>query len=367
MTIRGDLTTSIRGDLLSCYSASIAAYMESQQIDHQLALGSQLFLAISAEEDDSPQLTFVHYHTPLLGNTITHSLHLARQSSADQDTALRRIIAHCQQRGPVIVSGDARRLPWLVTYGRRHAPHWFLITAIDREAEQWQLVDLFEFVDAGGTQLPFVGAFDLAQLDTLAQTCSEQQHVFRARDQWAFGAHEPLPDASATYQWFEWLSPPVGHALTDAQRWELLANTWRFHSGQQQRADLPPSRWSCGLAAIERLARIAERYLDCPELYEISDDVWVAARHRQLFVHVIQRLSVALSAPELGALAVWCEAELVPQWHALPRVMHYNSGSLKRGRPPNRLLIQTLDTIVAQETQLVEQLGQILRDRAVIR
>jgi hypothetical protein len=34
----------IPGNLLSCYTAGISAYMEHQQIDHQLVLGTQLFL-----------------------------------------------------------------------------------------------------------------------------------------------------------------------------------------------------------------------------------------------------------------------------------------------------------------------------------
>lgn len=351
---------AIRGDLLSCYTASIAAYLERSQIDSELVLGTQLFLAIKAEPSLEPRFSFVHYHTPLRGDTTTHSLKLARESAAEPDEAARRIIAEWQRSGAVIVVGDAMNLPWLVTCGRKHAPHWFLIADIDEQAGQMQIVDQFEFTDEGGVQLPFAGNVDLSLLPALARANPLQQHVFQARDQWAFGACETNA-TGAEHQWFEQQATPRMQPVSERLLRELLLKTWRYHSGQCQRDDLAPAEWSCGVAAIRLLAEQVERYLDDPALYEISDDVWVAARNRQMFTYVLRRLARELKAGELDDLAAWGEAELVPQWHAIPRIMHYNLGSLKRGRRPTALLVQTLHAIAEHEAQLVERLGEVVR------
>ncbi len=354
------VTIPIRGDLLSCYTASIAGYMERNQIDHQMVLGTQLFLAIRADQADAPKFTFVHYHTPLLGDTSTHALHLVRREAHLPDVAMQRIMAHWKQTGSVIVVGDAMNLPWLVTHGRKHAPHWFLLSAIDEVAGYAQVVDLFEFIDAAGTQLPFVGKVDLDVLGTLAQVNPVQQHVFQARDQWAFGVQEQIPVGGGGYQWFEQQMPPAAQPLTESLLWELLLKTWMFNTGQQHRDDLLSPEWACGVAAIQSLAQYADHYLDDPSLYDISDDLWVAARNRQMFMYVLCRLAKQLKVAELEALAIWGEAELVAQWHAVPRIMHYNLGSIKRGRRPSALLVQTLHAVAELEAQLMERLGNIV-------
>jgi hypothetical protein len=350
---------AIRGDLLSCYTASIAAYLERSQIDSELVLGTQLFLAVKTEHSAAPEFSFVHYHTPLLGDTDTHSLKLARKSAAESEAAVRGIIAEWQRSGAVIVAGDAMNLPWLVTCGRKHAPHWFLLADIDEQAGQMQIMDQFEFTDAAGVQMPFVGKVELSLLAKLAQANPLQHHVFQARDRWAFGACE-ASTIGAEYQWFVQQSLPRMQPISEARIWDLLLKTWLYNSGQRQRDDLSPAEWSCGVAAIRLLAERMEHYLDDPALYEISDDLWVAARNRQMFTHVLHRLARELNTGELEALAVWGEAELVTQWHAIPRIMHYNLGSLKRGRRPTSLLVQTLQAVAELEARLMERLGEIV-------
>ncbi len=349
----------IRGDLLSCYTASIAAYLERNQIDYELVLGTQLFLAVNVEQAAPPRFSFVHYHTPLLGDTATHSLHIAREAAAEPEEAARRICAEWRRSGAVIVVGDAMNLPWLVTCGRKHAPHWFLIVNIDEQAGQMQIVDQFEFTDAGGVQQPFVGNVELSLLPTLCRTNPVPKHVFEARDRWAFGVCD-TGTTSVEHQWFEQQALPSMQPVDEPLLWDLLRATWLYNTGQRRRDDLPIAEWSCGVAAIRLLAEQIERALDDPALYEISDDLWVAARNRQMFTHVLRRLARQLNAEELEALAVWGEAELVPQWHAVPRVMHYNLGSLQRGRRPTGLLVQTLHTVADLEAQLMERLGEIV-------
>ena len=350
----------VAGDLLSCYTTSIAEYMEGNRIDHQLAMGAQLFLAVGLQEARELQFSFVHYHTPLLGETATHSLHLIRRSTAEPHEAARRIVAQCRQRGPVVVVGDAMNLPWLVTYGRKHAPHWFVVRAVDERDGKVQIADRFEFVDEGGTQLPFVGWLDLERLGGLAQVCPMRSHVFQSRDRWAFGAQEQASaDDSAEYQWFEGAAP-AAHALTSTGALELLARTWAFQAGRRRRPDLPAPQWTCGLDAIDFLAGCCQSHLGDPALYEISDDVWVAARNRQLFARVLQRLGAELDLEALRALAAWCEEQLIPQWYALPRIMHYNVLCLRRGRQPTALLVETMRVVARLEADLIERLAGVL-------
>ncbi len=344
----------IRGDRLSCYTASIAGYMEAAGIDHQLALGTQLFLAVRCQEQPELRLSFVHYHTPLLGQAITHGMRLVRRSAADPETAARRIIAHCRTSGAVIVVGDAINLPWLVTFGRRHTPHWFLITAVDEQAGKVHIADQFEFIDEAGTQAPFEGWLDLAQVGDFARVCPVRSHVFLSRDMWAFGAHEPpLDEAGAEYQWFEVQEPPAAYPVARTQALDLLARTWMFHTGRQSRADLPAPDWACGLEAIRHLAAYFSAHLDQQDLYTINDDVWVAARNRELFATILDRLGAELDLAALRALGAWCLEQLAPQWHALPRIMRYKLGSLQRGRRPTPLLVETLAKIVDLEAELM--------------
>jgi len=353
----------IRGDRLSCYTASIAAYMETAGIDHQLALGAQLFLAVRCQAAPSLCFSFVHYHTPLLGRAITHELQLVRRWAADPATAGQHISAHCGSVGAVLVVGDAMNLPWLVTFGRKHTPHWFLVTAVDEQAGKVYVVDQFAFIDEAGTQEPFAGWLDLALVGTFAQGCPVLNHVFQSRDIWAFGAQTPLADGDgAKYQWFETSAPPMAYPVARTEALDLLARTLIFQTGQQSRADLPAPDWVCGLAAIRFLADCFQTHLENPDLYAINDDVWVAARNRELFANLLERLGAELDLPALSALSAWCIEQLVPQWHAVPRIMRYNIGLLQRGRRPTALLVETLTKIADLEAQAMEQLGGILSE-----
>lgn len=353
----------IRGDRLSCYTASIAAYMETAGIDHQLALGAQLFLAVRCQTAPALCLSFVHYHTPLLGRAITHELQLVRRWAADPATAGQRISAHCVSAGAVLVVGDAMNLPWLVTFGRKHTPHWFLVTAVDEQAGKVYIVDQFAFIDEAGTQEPFEGWLDLALVGSFAQGCPVFSHAFQSRDAWAFGAQaQPTDGDGAAYQWFEALAGPVAYPVAPPQALELLTRTLMFHTGQHSRADLPVPDWACGLAAIRFLADCFQTHLENPDLYAINDDIWVAARNRELFANLLDRLGAELDLAALNALSAWCSEQLVPQWHAVPRIMRYNLGLLQRGRRPTALLVETLTKIADLEAQAMERLGGILSE-----
>ncbi|HEX2078001.1 MAG TPA: hypothetical protein VHG08_09835 [Longimicrobium sp.] len=345
----------VRGDQLSCYTAAIAAYMLRHGIDPDLALGTQLFLA--AQKDAGPLLRFVHYHTPLLGERPTHRLHLARQWAADEREAGERIAAEVRRHGAAIVVGDGMNLPWLVTHGRRHAPHWFLVHGIDDAAGTAAASDAFEFMDEAGEQGAWSGEILLDRLGAAARVNPVEMEVYRAREHLAFGMEERTPHpVFSGHQWFEALEPPRARTLAADDAWALLAATWRFHGGAAAPAHLE-GRWTTGLAALAEVAATARAHLADTALYDVRDDLWVAGRVREAFARVLHRLAGELDHGGLGELAAWCDAELVPQWQAVPRLMRYNLGCLERGRRASALLADTLDRIVALEAEAMERLG----------
>lgn len=349
----------VRGDLLSCYTSSIAEYMQQAGIDYQLVMGTQLFLAVNVQSEHPARLSFVHYHTPLLGNFTTHSLHLVRKGTADQAEAMHSIARQCELFGAVIVAGDAINFPWSVTYGKKHAPHWFIITAIDEQHAY--ITDRFEFLNEHGMQQPFTGKINREQLATILQAHLVQEHTYQAREQWAFGLEMPTNDqVLQQYQWFESTSRPQSHAADERGIRLLLKNTYAFHSGQQRRIDLSKAGWTYGLQALHSLAHHFETHLDHAAMYQYSDDIWVVARNRQMFAHVLDRLGKTLQVTDLNGLAAWCEAELIEQWNAIPRIMRYNAGCLERGRKPSMLLVESFLTAARLEEILLERLHHIL-------
>jgi hypothetical protein len=84
-----------------------------------------------------------------------------------------------------------------------------------------------------------------------------------------------------------------------------------------------------------------------------------------MFATTLGLLGARLELDALSSLAAWCDEQLVPQWSAIPRVMRYNVGCLRRGRAPSMLLIETLTTIADLEAECMERLGAIVADDQV--
>jgi len=333
--------------------------MQQAGIDYQLVMGTLLFLAVNVQSENPAKLSFVHYHTPLLGNFTTHSLHFARKGTADLAEAIRHIAMQCEMFGAVIVVGDAINFPWSVTYGKKHAPHWFIITAIDEQHAY--VTDRFEFLNEYGTQQPFIGRIDREHLTMVLQAHLVQEHIYQTREQWAFGLKMPTNDqVQQPYQWFESTSRPKSHATDEWDIRHLLKNTYAFHSGQQRRPDLSKAGWTCGLQTLHFLAYHFETHLDNAAMYRYSDDLWVVARNRQMFVHTVDRIGKTLQRADLSDLAAWCEAELIEQWNAIPRIMRYNAACLERGRKPSMFLVESLLTAARFEEILLERLYHML-------
>jgi hypothetical protein len=354
---------AVRGDSLSCFTASIGLYMATQGIDYEMAIGSQLFLASRVQPSAVLPVVFTHYHTPFLGERPAHSLALERHSHIGSLEAVEAIVAECKRSGAAIVVGDAARLPWLVTFGEKHVPHWFVVDAVSEEGDSLHVTDTFEFLDEQGEQRPFSGWFDWEAFSKIVGVVADWPEVYRHRERWAFGCEEQLSHISESpsfvCNWFEATRPSRKNTLTAGESLELIRESIAYHSGAK-RPDFLPVEWHCGLDAIRVLPDVFADRLADPGLYAISDDIWVIARTRQLFARTLMDVADKIGSGSLRTLAETAGEHLTSQWLALPRIMRFNVGCMERGRAPRPLLIDLMRQVVDLEEQYVKQLGDIV-------
>ena len=238
----------------------------------------------------------------------------------------------------MIVAGDTMLLPWLITHEQRHAPHWFLIDAVNESEHTVHITNQFKILDEKGEQRAFDGWLSFKDLALVARADTEPNPVLEHRDRWAFGEEfDPEQSVLGGSQWFEAVTPCVAYPVSSAQCLDLLQSTQTGHGQSLRPASLTDPAWICGLNYLRRLPEYFAANLSDPDLYKISDDLWVAARSRQLFAGTLVRFGGELGLDGLIQVGAFCEAEVVAQWLALPRIMRYNASCLERGRPPRAL------------------------------
>ncbi len=353
--------SAVRGDLLSCYTTSIAQYMQQVAIDYQFAIGTQLFLAVRSATDTYPYLSIVHQHTPLIGEQLTHTLALSLCHTTDWQSFMQSLEGQCEVYHAVIVIGDTYALPWLTSYQKKHAPHWFMITHRDQQTRCFYVNDCFEFTDETGTQHPFVGWIQDQQLEQCLRMTVVPTFLQQQRSQWALGTHiDTATIRNQEYQWFESTASRPNQIDGESLFFTLLVKTWRQHMGQEHCSHLPAAEWHCGLQGLQFMAEHLSGSRDDPRIYEMRDDIWVMARNRQLFAHVVDKMGKALKNEHLKEYAMWYEQFLIPSWQTLPRIMHYNMQCLQRKRTISSLLSSTLQQVLEQETEAMRRLQSIL-------
>jgi hypothetical protein len=347
-----------RGDLLSCYTASIAEYMAGAGIEPELPIGTQAYLAV--RRSGTGICEFVQFHTPLRGDAPTHSLHLRRRHTTDPAEARARIAAEVARSGRAIVVGDTFNVPWQVAHQKSHAPHWFVADGLD-DGTAVHVTDRFEFVNDAGEQRPYDGWIGLDQIASLATANPDPNPVYVMRDRYAFAdAEDPAGIATGGYQWYELDGEP--HATKPDAR-SALARLAATHAAG--RAGTSPRTggddgWIAGPDAAGLLAEHIEAGIGEPVTYDNSDDIWVTARNRQLFAETLTSLGRRWGLPPLAELGAWAEAEVAKPWAAIPQLMQYNQRSLARGRTPRPLIVEQLRAAATAERALYERLGEIL-------
>lgn len=290
------------GEVLSCYTAAMATWLDLRGADWPTALGAGCGLDLREDPADG-LLGFRHFpRSPRTGPD--PALPLLRVGADSPEDMVDGIAAELAESGCVIVVGDTFELPWLHTRGHRHEPRWFVVDR--RVGDRWHVRDAFTATDEHGVQLPWDGWLGHDEFLRAATGVAVLRDVFRLRERYAFGDDDHT-GLDRRHQWFVVVDDP----LPDEPG--------------------PAPRWSTGAAALRRLAEHAAAQGDRPEFYHrYSDDLWTAARHRALF-----QLRVLRDWPEstkdhplLGELA-----ELVADWDRLPMLLRYARISLERGRP----------------------------------
>jgi hypothetical protein len=357
--------TTIRGDLLSCYTASIAEYLAGVGIDVDLAIGAQAYLAVRPAESGACE--FVQFHTPLRGDVPTHSLRLARRRADSPEEAAALITAEVARSGRAIVVGDTFNVPWQVAHATSHAPHWFVVDDVRDDAASVHVTDRFEFINDAGEQRPFQGWLAASDLPALATANPDPNPVFAWRDQHAFADRED-PDAVATagYQWYELDGTPwaaatdaAGAAPGAAPLLDRLAAT-QAAAGQAPPGARPGDGWTSGPDAVALLAEHFTAHIGDPAVYDNSDDIWVTARNRQLFADTLSALGPRLGLEPVTELGIWADANLAQAWAGIPQLLQYNRRSLDRGRTPRPLVADQLRGAAAAEAELLKRLGETL-------
>jgi hypothetical protein len=382
-----DTRGTVRGDLLSCYTASIAEYMTAAGIDPDLVIGTQAYLAVRPA--DGGICEFIQFHTPLRGDTPGHSLHLRRRHTPDPAEARARIIAEIARSGRAIVVGDTFNVPWQVAYQKSHAPHWFVMDGFADEAPagssdrlpgralRVHVTDRFEFINDAGEQRPFRGWVRADAIGSLAVASPDPNPVYALRDLRAFADTGGPPDGDAGiapdgYQWYELAGAPSAaepdtRLVLDRLAATQAACTRSPSSGEPGAGDAaspgphPGDGWVAGPDAAAALADHIAANIGEPATYDNSDDVWVTARNRQLFAETLSALGQRRGLPPLAEVGTGSAAEAARAWAVIPQLMQYNLRSLSRGRTPRPLVAERLRAAAGAERVMFGQLGEAIK------
>ncbi|MEV5977396.1 hypothetical protein [Streptomyces sp. NPDC052114] len=296
---------------LSCYTASLVAYLEAGNpgIARDLAAAVRLSVRVDPPEGG---LAFSH-HTRVDRDGAGRAL--AYRGAPDWSEAKAALAAEIDRHGRVLVVGNTRHLAWSPAYERGETPHWLLV---ERDADgMWTVRDDFAALTPHGEQAPYSGRFDDEGLRRLATPLGEITPEAANRDRYALGLPVELPSATG-YRWL---------VRTDADA----------------DADAEQGTWVHGTAPA--LRRVAELLCaDDAALARHADDIWTASRHQR------HRLALLPTAGDKESVAV---AEAAAAWGELPRAVRFAIASAERGRP-RRALVEKAFTAVLDAVERLE-------------
>lgn len=293
----------------TCYSAALAAWAAFELPSWAGIVNSGLSLRLV--DADNGLFGFVHFPSGL-----RTTLGLARRGADDSGEGVDGILAELDRHGRVIVAGDGFALPWHVAAGRRHVPHWFVLTGSSTAPVA---VDPFACRNDLGRQEATLQPVDPKALASLAVAHPGDDDVVRLRESFALG-NDARPLERRRLQWFE---------RADAEIREAVGAT--------------------GPAAISRLARHFRDHGAQADAYRQVDDIWSIARHRGF----LAQYAAAAAANSGGAGADWLETHIEPlakRWSHMAPLLMQASLAIGAGRQPTGSVAETLDELAERET-----------------
>ncbi|AHH99581.1 AMP-binding protein [Kutzneria albida] len=299
---------------LSCYTGSLAGYLDGEPVDAAELLANSIRLAVRIDLPEGA-LAFSHHRFPL--NRLPNGDQLHYAAEADPQRALAAITAELSRHGRVIVVVDNAELPWSPSYGvGPSAPHWLLLST--REEDKWHVVDPFSGLLPAGEQHPFTGWLSTESLLAALAPRDWAPEQLR-RNELAFGL--PVPVAGSGLTW-------LGRVQATRQAEDPLPGNWLTGCDQ----------------VLPFLIGHLERRL--AESGPLLDDLWAAAQH-----HVFRHRWLGERAGVLGDLAGAARHESAAQaWASLPKALRFAVESASRGRPRATLVRTTLNHLLALET-----------------
>lgn len=287
---------------LSCYTANLAGYLDTEMSDVDGHLARSVRLAVRVDRSGGG-LAFSHHNYPL--NQMPDGT-LLRYTTLPPRAALVSVADELSRRGRVLVVTDGSRLPWSPSRHRGGpAPHWLLVTG--RRGDSWHVVDAFAGLLPGGEQRPYIGWLSTAQLSTALALPERWSAVQQTRNSLAFGFPVDVPRPVGPL----WLRREPGSAPAD------LGGAW--------------------LVGDERvLPFLADYFTDqaAPAVQHV-DDLWTTAAHR------VFRYRWLCSQPDVPEALRQRYLAAIAAWQQLPSALRFALDSARRGRARPALLRQT--------------------------
>ncbi len=294
----------------TCYSAAVATWVAHGRADWPSAVDPGL--ALTVVEAGDGLFGFAHFPPHLRAR-----LGLVRTGVDVPETdAVNGVLAELRRSGRVIVAGDGFRLPWHVAHGRRHVPHWFVLSGT---AEQMEAIDPFACRNELGVQQAARVPVARAELAELLVGLPGDDPVLALRERFALGDDCDQPDGGC--QWF------VHDTVADS----------RAPVGAE------------GSAGALALARHFREHGQDPDAYRQMDDIWSIARHRAF----LARHAAAVAARTADeALAAWVREHgetLAKRWSHMAPLLMQATLALDAGRVASTSVPDMLEDLAGRE------------------
>jgi hypothetical protein len=300
------------GAALTCYTSALGVYLaaDDDRWWRVLADGGP-YLAVSPAPDGL--LRFEHHRSPP-----ARMIGLRARGADDWAAAWAGIRHELDTFSRVIVAADAWNVPWLTACGRRHAPHWFVLTRDD--ADGYLVDDPLDHVDDHGRQHPVRVHLDEHEVRRCCGALIDPPPHLVLREQAALGTSAAA--FGAAYRWLVHGDCAPGHAAAQTRH-----------------------------GALE-LAELFDRAAADPASYVQADDIWQGLRQRELLIRVLE---IEDKLGELGGLPPrepWERSAVL--WRRLPPLLMHAQLLASRGTSGDsaKALVETFRAIAEAESRL---------------